>query len=123
MPSVRQSEKRQIRVPSKLMDSDYGITNGKNTRNKKKKILNVEDLCNDGSESTQGVNGGKVDECQIWENTVPEASIVNESNKEVMDVVMSGKENVIDEIEVTQGIHVQEAGKEGMGNEKDAGKE
>nr|GEV15129.1 hypothetical protein [Tanacetum cinerariifolium] len=43
MSTVRQNEKRQIRVPNKLEDSDYGTVIAKNRRNKNKKDAKAND--------------------------------------------------------------------------------
>nr|GEV31126.1 hypothetical protein [Tanacetum cinerariifolium] len=43
MSTVRQNEKRHIRVPNKLVDSDYGIVIAKNRRNKNKKDAKAND--------------------------------------------------------------------------------
>ncbi|GJU41490.1 RNA-directed DNA polymerase, eukaryota, reverse transcriptase zinc-binding domain protein [Tanacetum coccineum] len=111
MSSIRQTEKRQIRVPSKLADSDYGVKNGKNKRNKKKNNVNVEDMSNDGLEEKVDAIGEEVDECQTGENSEPvvAASGVNESIKESEGSGMKGKENVMDKSEIRQEGKTKEA--------------
>ncbi|GJX74877.1 RNA-directed DNA polymerase, eukaryota, reverse transcriptase zinc-binding domain protein, partial [Tanacetum coccineum] len=95
-------------VPSKLVDSDYGVTNGKkNKRSKKKKNLNVVNVSNVGSESIHDVNWGKVDECQTGVNYVPEVRNSCTAGKE-------GMGNEEDETVANQGINIQDAGKEGI---------
>nr|GEU86843.1 reverse transcriptase domain-containing protein [Tanacetum cinerariifolium] len=74
--------------------------------------VDVEDYVE--NESQTGVNLVVVEEVNVEENIVP-----NESRKESVDVAKSGKESVLDEIEVNQEIHVKEARKEDMGNGKD----
>ncbi|GJY41406.1 RNA-directed DNA polymerase, eukaryota, reverse transcriptase zinc-binding domain protein [Tanacetum coccineum] len=64
MSSVRQNEKRQIRVPSKFVDSDYGTRNVKSRRNKNKKDLNPNGVVN---ESLESKNNDQVDEMDGWE--------------------------------------------------------
>ncbi|GKD48512.1 RNA-directed DNA polymerase, eukaryota, reverse transcriptase zinc-binding domain protein, partial [Tanacetum coccineum] len=53
MSTIRQNEKHQIRVPSKLVDSDYGTKNVKNKKNKKSKQLDEldQEVCNTDSEN------------------------------------------------------------------------
>nr|GEW88054.1 RNA-directed DNA polymerase, eukaryota, reverse transcriptase zinc-binding domain protein [Tanacetum cinerariifolium] len=103
MSSVRQNVKRQIKVPIKLANFDYGLVN----RKKKKQSMIDENMCKDSLEAV-------VEEVNVEENTIH-----NESRKESVDVAKSGKESVLDETEVNQRIHVKEARKEDMGNGKD----
>ncbi|GJU16619.1 hypothetical protein Tco_1144585 [Tanacetum coccineum] len=42
MSTIRQNDKRQIRVPSKLIDSDYGIKVNKTKKKSKNRVLNNE---------------------------------------------------------------------------------
>ncbi|GJZ30990.1 RNA-directed DNA polymerase, eukaryota [Tanacetum coccineum] len=109
MSSIRQNEKRQIKIPSKLVDSDYGTMNAKNNRNKKKKNLNNDVMCNDGLESKQDENLRKMDECQTEVNIeiVEEVRDVNEINKESDDVEKTCIVNENDETWDINGINTQ----------------
>ncbi|GJU33233.1 RNA-directed DNA polymerase, eukaryota, reverse transcriptase zinc-binding domain protein [Tanacetum coccineum] len=116
MSSVRQTEKRQIRVPSKLADSDYGIMNEKNRKNKKKKNVNNEAMSNDDLECNQDVIGKEVDNSQTGVNCDPvaESSDVNESFKESVGIGLDSKVNEEDKNEILQGDSSQEDGNAGI---------
>ncbi|GJX04178.1 zinc knuckle CX2CX4HX4C containing protein [Tanacetum coccineum] len=99
MSNRKQNEKRQVRVPIKLEDSNYGTLNVKNKKNKKNKKLNDDVLCNDGLENRNDGILGNMDECQTGVNE----EVVREDNGEIKikkesgDVVVSGMDHVSDE--------------------------
>nr|GEU69349.1 RNA-directed DNA polymerase, eukaryota, reverse transcriptase zinc-binding domain protein [Tanacetum cinerariifolium] len=101
MSSVRQNAKRQIRVPSKLVDSNYGLVNGKNQK-KKKKSLNDVTMCNDSLESNQ---------VDFWEEVNVSQTGVNPVLVEEVRVenVSQTVENVVD----SQNFNSQKGDKEG----------
>ncbi|GKC09661.1 RNA-directed DNA polymerase, eukaryota, reverse transcriptase zinc-binding domain protein [Tanacetum coccineum] len=115
MSSVRKNVKRQIRVPSKLAYSDYGLVNGK--KNKKKQSLNDENMCNDSLESSQVDIGGEVDLGQTRVNSMVDvkngSQTENVSNGESFVILKTGKDNENDNIVGSQGSNSQKGDKEG----------
>nr|GEV82469.1 zinc knuckle CX2CX4HX4C [Tanacetum cinerariifolium] len=112
MSNQRQNEKRQVRVPIKLVDSDYGTLNVKNKKNKKNKKLNDDVLCNDGLENRNDEISGNMDECQTGVND----EVVREDSGEIEvsgDVVVSGMDHVSDEYMNTNlgNKHGEDSGK------------
>nr|GEV68074.1 DUF4283 domain-containing protein [Tanacetum cinerariifolium] len=119
MSIIRKNEKKQIKTPSKFVDSDYGTMNAKNKRNKKKKNFNNDVMCNDGLESKQDKNLEKMDECQREVNieTVEEVKDVNGINKESDDVEKTGIVNENDETMNINGINTEKDEKRRMKKE------
>ncbi|GJU91924.1 hypothetical protein Tco_1304347 [Tanacetum coccineum] len=102
MSNVRQNEKRQIRVPSKFMDSNYGTGNVKSRRNNNKKDSNPNGRVNESLESKNNDQAEEMDDIQIgaFGETVVEGmneSVNNLVSKEV------GRTGMVDEMDNSVG--------------------
>nr|GEV74435.1 hypothetical protein [Tanacetum cinerariifolium] len=98
MCNVRHNEKRQIRVPSKLVDSDYGTLNVKSGRNKNKKDVNSDGVCNEVLDSQNDERVEKMDDCQtgVIRETVEVDKDVNDINQVSEEAERTGMVNEFD---------------------------
>ncbi|GKA03115.1 hypothetical protein Tco_0675896 [Tanacetum coccineum] len=90
MSSIRHNGKRQIRVPSKVADSDYGTNVTKNRNKSKNKVLNDEVGRTDGADGFGKDLGDEVwnitltqDKCdEVCEEVENRGTEVNETNSD-----------------------------------------